>query len=190
VSVNSPLHRPLPCQGFRYFMGGLHNTRGGNTLETEKEREERELAERLNSEAAERIKSDPSNRKISREEVDAAERAFFEDDEVITLRDKRKYRIPPCSLKDARRLMKLLRSVNVDAIILNFLPSHDEEMDEKRQNDLFDILAMAFKNYPHIVTKGESGEYIVNRDYLDEYLDLHTARKIIDILIGLNGLKK
>lgn len=159
-------------------------------METEKERAERELAEKVNAEAAERFKNDPNNMKVTQEEADAAERAFFEDDEVITLRDKRKYRIPPCNLKDARRLMKLLKTVNVDAIILNFIPTDDAENDEKRQNDLFDILAMAFKNYHHIVTKGENGEYIVNRDYLDEYLDLNTARSVIDILIGLNGLKK
>ncbi|MEK5060935.1 MULTISPECIES: hypothetical protein [unclassified Paenibacillus] len=159
-------------------------------METDKEREERELAEKLNAEAAERFKNDPANKQVTQEEADAAERAFFEDDEVITLRDRRKYRIPPCNLKDARRLMKLLKTVNVDAIILNFIPTDDEEQDEKRQQDLFDILAMAFKNYPHIVTRGEGGEYIVNRDYLDEYLDLNSTRKVIDILIGLNGLKK
>lgn len=159
-------------------------------METERERQERELAEKLNAEAAERFKNDPENRKFTQEEADAAERAFFEDDEVITLRDRRKYRIPPCNLKDARRLMKLLKTVNVDAIILNFIPTGDEEMDSKRQEGLFDILGMAFKNYPHIVTKGENGEYIVNKEYLDEYLDLNTARKVIDTLIGLNGLKK
>lgn len=159
-------------------------------METEQAQAERELAEKLNAEAAERFKNDPENRKVTQEEADAAERAFFEDDEVITLRDKRKYRIPPCSLKDARRLMKLLRTVNVDAIILNFIPTDNEEADAKRQDDLFDILGMAFKNYPHIVTRGENGEYNVNRDYLDEYMDLNTTRKVIDILIGLNGLKK
>ncbi|WMT39295.1 hypothetical protein RE628_17740 [Paenibacillus sp. D2_2] len=159
-------------------------------METEKEKAERELAEKLNAEAAERFKNDPDNRSYSQAEAEAAERAFFEDDEIISLRDGRKYRIPPCNLKDARRLMKLLKTVNVDAIILNFIPTDDEENDLKRQQDLFDILGMAFKNYPHIVTKGVEGEYNVNRDYLDEYLDLDTARKVIDSLIGLNGLKK
>ncbi|WP_247898274.1 MULTISPECIES: hypothetical protein [Paenibacillus] len=159
-------------------------------VETEQEKAERELAEKLNEEAAERIKNDPANKRVTPEEAEAAERAFFEDDEIITLRDRRKYRIPPCNLKDARRLMKLLKTVNIDAIILNFIPTENDELDAKRQQDLFDVLAMAFKNYPHIVTKDEQGEYIINREYLDEYLDLNTARQVIDMLIGLNGLKK
>ncbi|OZQ72421.1 hypothetical protein CA599_06405 [Paenibacillus taichungensis] len=159
-------------------------------VETEQEKAERELAEKLNEEAAERIKNDPANKRVTPEEAEAAERAFFEDDEIITLRDRRKYRIPPCNLKDARRLMKLLKTVNIDAIILNFIPTENDELDAKRQQDLFDVLAMAFKNYPHIVTKDEQGEYVINREYLDEYLDLNTARKVIDMLIGLNGLKK
>ncbi|PQP82105.1 hypothetical protein C0Q44_20860 [Paenibacillus sp. PCH8] len=159
-------------------------------METEQEKAERELAEQLNEEAAKRIKDDPENKRVTPEEVEAAERAFFEDDEIITLRDRRKYRIPPCNLKDARRLMKLLKTVNIDAIILNFIPTENDELDEKRQQDLFDVLAMAFKNYSYIVTKDEHGEYVINREYLDEYLDLNTARKVIDMLIGLNGLKK
>lgn len=159
-------------------------------METDQERAERELAERLNEEAASRIKHDPENQKATFEEIEAAERAFFEDDEIITLRDRRKYRIPPCNLKDARRLMQLLKTVNIDAIILNFIPTDNDELDQRRQQDLFDVLGIAFKNYPHIVTKDDQGEYIINRDYLDEYLDLNTARKVIDLMIGLNGLKK
>lgn len=160
-------------------------------METERARQERELAEQLNAKAVEQFKQDDSNRKITQVEADAAERAFFEDDEPIKLRDGRTYRIPPSSLKDARRLMKLLKTVNVDAIILNFLPTDHEELNNKRQQDLFDILGMAFKNYPHIVVgKDEEGRYLVNRDYLDEYVDLNAARKIIDTLIGLNALKK
>lgn len=160
-------------------------------METDRARQERELAEQLNAEAVERFKKDENNRKITQAEAEAAERAFFEDDEPIKLRDGKTYRIPPSNLKDARRLMKLLKTVNVDAIILNFIPTDNAELDEKRQADLFDILGMAFKNYPHIVLgKDEEGKYIVDRDYLDEYVDLNTARKIIDTLIGLNALKK
>ncbi|PYE51415.1 hypothetical protein HUB98_05360 [Paenibacillus barcinonensis] len=159
-------------------------------METDQERAERELAERLNEEAASRFKHNSENKKVTPEEIEAAERAFFEDDEIVTLRDRRKYRIPPCSLKDARRLMKLLKTVNIDAIILNFIPTDDDELDQQRQQDLFDVLGIAFKNYPHIVTKDDQGEYIINREYLDEYLDLNTARKVIDLMIGLNGLKK
>lgn len=137
---------------------------------------ERKHSEVMNKKAVERIKEEA---RLSVEEAERIESVFFEDDEEVMLRDGKRYKIPPCSLKDARRLMKLLRTVNVDAIILNFLPTDDPEGDAKREQDLFDILLMAFKNYPH-----------VDRDYIDEYVDLDTARKIIDIIIGLNGLKK
>lgn len=114
---------------------------------------------------------------ISKEEAERIESVFFEDDEEIMLRDGKKYKIPPCTLKDARKLMKLLRTVQIDAIILNFLPKEDGGTGS--EEDLFDILLIAFKNYPH-----------VDKEYIDKYVDLETARKIIEIMIGLNGLKK
>lgn len=46
-------------------------------METEREKAERELAEKLNEEAAQRIKDDPENKRVSLEEVEAAERAFL-----------------------------------------------------------------------------------------------------------------
>ncbi|GED68080.1 hypothetical protein BRE01_17820 [Brevibacillus reuszeri] len=122
-------------------------------------------AEQMNTEAVNRIKK--------QSEAEEVEGIFFEDDAKITLRDGKTYCIPPASLKDARILMKKLGTVHLDAIILNFLPSDNAE------NDLFDILLLGFRNYPSIT-----------RDYLDEYCDLETARKLINILIGLNGLKK
>lgn len=121
----------------------------------------------------------PVEEKLTQEEAERIERVFFEDDEDIKLRDGKTYKIPPASLKDARALMKKLRSINVDAIIVNFIPTGNEEEDKRREQDLFDVLLMAFKGYPH-----------VTKEYLDEYVDLDTARRIIDILIGLNGLKK
>ncbi len=141
----------------------------------EKELLEKEHASKMNAQAVERIKQEA----LTQEEAERIEAVFFEDDAEIMLRDGKKYKIPPASLRDARKLMKLLRSVNVDAIILNFVPTDDPQIDQKREQDLFDILLLAFKYYPHI-----------DRDYLDRYVDLDTARKIIDILIGLNGLKK
>lgn len=114
---------------------------------------------------------------ISKEEAERIESVFFEDDEEIMLRDGKKYKIPPCTLKDARKLMKLLKTVQIDAIILNFLPKEDGGTGS--EEDLFDILLIAFKNYPH-----------VDKEYIDKYVDLETARKIIEIMIGLNGLKK
>lgn len=132
--------------------------------------EERNIAAEMNNEAVERIKV---------EEIRKTEKIFFEDDEEIRLRDGKVYKIPPVSLKDARKLMQKLKTVNVDVIILNFLPSEDDEMTKQREEDLFDILMMAFKNYPE-----------VTREYIEEYVDVETARRIIEIMIGLNGLKK
>ncbi|TQK62095.1 hypothetical protein FB479_106178 [Brevibacillus sp. AG162] len=126
---------------------------------------EKKHAEMMNQEAVERIKK--------QEEADLVEAIFFEDDSEIMLRDGKTYRIPPVTLKDARILMKQLGTVHIDAIILNFLPY------ENKEEDLFDILLLGFRNYP-----------TVTREYLDEHCDLETAKKLINILIGLNGLKK
>ena len=93
------------------------------------------------------------------------------------LRDGKTYKIHPCTLKDARKLMKLLRTVQIEAIILNFLPEDDGGTGAEK--DLFDILLLAFKNYPH-----------VDKDYIDNYVDLETAKQIIEIMIGINGIKK
>jgi hypothetical protein len=140
-----------------------------------KERAEREHSEKMNKEAVERIKHEA----LTPQEAARIESVFFEDDAEISLRDNKKYKIPPASLRDARRLMQLLKTVNVDAIILNFVPTGNEELDKKREDSLFEILLLAFKNYPEI-----------DRDYLDRFVDLEIARKLIEILIGLNGLKK
>ncbi|WP_429845196.1 hypothetical protein [Brevibacillus sp. FIR094] len=126
---------------------------------------EKKHAEMMNQEAVERIKK--------QQEADLVEAVFFEDDSEIMLRDGKTYRIPPVTLKDARILMKKLGTVHIDAIILNFLPY------ENKEEDLFDILLLGFRNYPS-----------VTREYLDEHCDLETAKKLINILIGLNGLKK
>ncbi len=115
--------------------------------------------------------------KITKEEAEHIESVFFEDDEEIMLRDGKTYKLHPCTLKDARRLMKLLRTVQIEAIILNFLPEDDGGTGA--EEDLFDILLLAFKNYPH-----------VDKDYIDNYVDLETAKQIIEIMIGLNGIKK
>ena len=41
--------------------------------------------------------------------------------------------------------MQLLKTVNIDAIILNFIPTDNDELDQRRQQDLFDVLGIAFK---------------------------------------------
>jgi len=102
---------------------------------------------------------------------------FFEDDVEIRLRDGKVYKIPPATLKDARKLMEKLKTVNVDIIILNFIQTDDDST--RREDDLFDILMMAFKNYPE-----------VTKEYIEEYVDVEIAKKIIEIMIGLNDIKK
>lgn len=115
--------------------------------------------------------------KLTKEEAEYIEKVFFEDDETVRLRDGKTYRIPPLSLKDARKLIKLLNTIDTGVIIANFL---EDEKGEDRYEELMDVLLMAFKPYyPHITA-----------DYLMEYVDLVTAKEIIDIMIGLNGLKK
>lgn len=123
--------------------------------------------------------NEKKNTTISQEEAERIEKAIFEDDEVIKLRDGKEYRIPPCSFKDARKLMKLLRTVNIDVIILNFIPTGNEVEDDKRINDLYQIMEIAFRAYPH-----------VTRQYIEDYVDLKIARQLIEILIDLNGIKK
>lgn len=124
--------------------------------------------------------SDEVNQEVlTKEESDRIESIFFEDDAEIKLRDGKVYKIPPPTLKNARRLMKLLKTVNIDFILLNFAPTGNEEEDAKRENDLFEILSIAFIGYPH-----------VTREYLENYVDTELASEIINILIGLSGLKK
>lgn len=113
---------------------------------------------------------------LTKEEAIKIESIFFEDDESIRLRDGKTYKIPPANLKNARRLMQLLKTVNIDAIILNFSPNDE---DEQKENDLYEVLQIAFSAYPEI-----------DREYLENYVDIVTASEIIEILIGLNGLKK
>jgi len=144
-----------------------------------KEQMEYEVAKKLNQEAIERIKQEANQESVQDNNSLTSEAIFFEDDVEIMLRDGKRYKIPPCSLKDARRLMNLLKEINIDLIMVNFLPTGDEEEDEKRINNLYEVLLIAFKNYPQIT-----------KEYLEEYVDIGLAKKIIEILIGLNGLKK
>ena len=147
----------------------------GDTCPNCKEKLEREHSAKMNEEAVERIKKEM----LTEEEARQVEAIFFEDDEELRLRDGKKYRIVPCSLKKARRLMQLLKTVNIEVIVMNFIPSNSAELDKQREDELFEILMMAFTNYPSI-----------NREYLEEHVDINLAKKIINVLIGLNGLKK
>lgn len=115
---------------------------------------------------------------MTQEEADFVEKVFFEEDEQVRLRDGKTYRIPPLGLKDARKLMKMLNSIDTGIIISNLMVMEGE--DEDRYSPLMEVLHMAFKPYYKHVTI----------EYLEDYVDLVLAKQIIDAMIGLNGLKK
>lgn len=121
----------------------------------------------------------PVVEEVTKEAEDKSAAIFFEDDEEVRLRDGKVYHIPPLTLKNARKFIAHLKVINVDVMLMNFLPTGDDENDQDRIDRLFDVLLMAFANYPE-----------VTRDYLDEYVDLEIARRVVEIMIGLNGLKK
>ncbi|CCF16582.1 DNA polymerase III subunits gamma and tau [Brevibacillus laterosporus GI-9] len=115
---------------------------------------------------------------LSQEEASIREKVFFEEDEKVRLRDGKTYSIPPLGIRDARKLMKLLNTIDSGIIIANLIP--ESELDDDRYEELLHVLLMAFKPYyKHVDT-----------DYLADFVDLETAKKIIDAMIGLNGLKK
>jgi hypothetical protein len=116
-------------------------------------------------------------RVVTKEESIEIEKVFFEDDELVRLRDGVSYRIPPLALRDARKLMKSINTIDTSVIIANLIA--DEEGNDSYDN-LLEVISMAFKPYYKSITL----------DYLSEYVDLACAKQIIDIMIGLNGLKK
>jgi hypothetical protein len=115
---------------------------------------------------------------LTETESDIREKVFFEDDEKVQLRDGKTYYIPPLALKDGRTLMKKLNTIDSGVIIANLIPDSGGEDD--RFDELMDVLLMAFKPYYKYMTV----------EHLQDYVDLETAKKIIDSMIGLNGLKK
>ena len=121
----------------------------------------------------------PVVEEITQETEDTTAAVFFEDDEEVMLRDGKTYRIPPLNLKKARRFIEHLKVINVDVILMNFLPTENDVNDTDRIDRLFDMLLMAFASYPE-----------VTKEYIDEYVDLEIARRIVEIMIGLNGVKK
>ncbi|MGG4144830.1 DNA polymerase III subunit gamma/tau [Paenibacillus algorifonticola] len=123
-------------------------------------------------------KKEAEKKAITQEEADIREKVFFEEDEKVRLRDGKTYSIPPLGLKDARMLMKKLNTIESGVIIANLIP--DGEDDEDRYDELLNVLLMAFKPYYSSMTV----------EHLEEYVDLDNAKKIIDCMIGLNGLKK
>lgn len=142
-----------------------------------------QVAQEMNEEAVARIKAEEKSK--AAEAIARAETVWFEDDDQVTLRDGSVRKIPPLALGEARRFMNLVRTVNIDAIILNFAPGADNA-----EKDLYDILALAFRGYPDMVTTKEDGTLEPIRDYLDRVIDIRMARKLIDAMLDLNALKK
>lgn len=125
----------------------------------------------------EQVEQVEEEEKLTREEAEYIKKVFFEDDDKITLRDGRTYRIPPLSLKDGLKLMDKLNGIDTSVIVLNLI---DDGSGNSRYDLLIEVLLMAFKPYyPEITT-----------DYVSEYVDLNTAKEILDIMIGLNQIKK
>lgn len=114
---------------------------------------------------------------ITQEEADRIEKVFFEGDDEVRLRDGKTYRIPPLGLKEGRILVKKMHDINTGIIIENLI---EDEEGVDRYDELLEVLLMGFKPYYHNMTA----------EYLEEYIDLVTAKVIIDSMIGLNGLKK
>ncbi|MGG1616579.1 DNA polymerase III subunit gamma/tau [Paenibacillus sp. NRS-1782] len=115
---------------------------------------------------------------LTEEEAQIKEKAFFEEDEQVRLRDGKTYYLPPLGLKDARKLIKKLNAIDSGIIIANLIPDDPEGAD--RYHELIDVLMMGFKPYYSWMTP----------EHLEEYVDLETAKQIIDAMIGLNGIKK
>ncbi|ALP35575.1 DNA polymerase III subunit gamma/tau [Paenibacillus sp. IHB B 3084] len=115
---------------------------------------------------------------LAEEEAQIKEKAFFEEDEKVRLRDGKTYYLPPLGLKDARKLITKLNAIDSGIIIANLIPDDPEGGD--RYHELLDVLMMGFKPYYSWMTP----------EHLEEYVDLETAKQIIDAMIGLNGIKK
>ncbi|MWV43100.1 DNA polymerase III subunit gamma/tau [Paenibacillus sp. HJL G12] len=137
-----------------------------------------ELEEQVAEQPSAAANPEDSKKAITQDEADIREKVFFEEDEKIRLRDGKTYYIPPLGLKDARKLMKKLNTIDNGVIIANLIPEGSE--DEDRFEELMEVLLMAFKPYYKDMTT----------EHLENYVDLESAKKIIDCMIGLNGLKK
>lgn len=127
-------------------------------------------------EAIEKVQA-PAERPLTKEESEEQLRVFFEEDETINLRDGKQYKIPPLGLKDAHSLMGKLNTIDTAVILGNMIKN---EEGEDTYDELLETLHMAFKPYYPEVTV----------QHLERFVDIDTAKKIIDIMLGLNGLKK
>lgn len=135
----------------------------------------KEIASQVEEQTQEAVTEKEKN-PLTQEEAEVCEKVFFEEDDKVRLRDGKTYNIPPLGLMDARKLMNKLNTIDSGVIIANLIPEDGDD----RFDELLDVLLMAFKPYYNHMTV----------EHLGNYVDLETAKKIIDCMIGLNGLKK
>ena len=138
-----------------------------------------DAVERIKREQREKTSKQVEETKAEQEEGKDSEETWFEDGAgAVKLLDGKVYKIYPVNLKKARRLLQLMQTVNVDAAVVNFASTGDIELDAKREEEFIELIMMAFDRYE------------VDRDYIEENVDVVKATKIAGILLGINGLKK
>lgn len=147
------------------------------TIPKQKVVAEEEAVETTETAVEETVEQTADEKVLTPEESAYIQKVFFEEDEVIYLRDGKKYHIPPLSLRDGVKLMNKLNGIDSTVIIMNLM---DDGNGETRFDLLMEVLLMAFKPYYKEI----------DADYLAEYVDLNTAKEILDIMIGLNQIKK
>lgn len=141
-----------------------------------KEELEKENAQAMNDAAVEQIKKDAEQSSRSTEE---SEDIWFENGRKIKLLDGKEYWIKPSKLGAGRKLMKLLGTISIDSVLINFIETGNAEEDDKRVNNLYEVLRTALYDYPEITN-----------EYLDEYCDFAMVSQIINYIIEVNSLKK
>lgn len=143
-------------------------------MPNEKEKLEQANSAAVNAEAVERIKQE-----ALAAETQKSEDAWFEHGLSVTFLDGKQYELKPIKLGNAQRLMRLLGTISIDVIILNFLDTGNPTEDEKRISDFFEAMQLTLSHYPEIT-----------REYLDEQCDIAIAKQVLEGAIGLNRIIK
>ncbi|MBO9598586.1 MAG: hypothetical protein J7559_12320 [Cohnella sp.] len=135
----------------------------------DKDQLEKEHSTSMNTEAVEKIKA----------EAKASVDTWFEEGRSIKLLDGKTYEIKPIPLKLGRKLMKLLGSLILESVLLNFADTGNEEEDEARIRRFYETLTLAFHSNDTITA-----------EYLDEYCNFSMAAEIFQYVVEVNGIKK
>ena len=111
------------------------------------------------------------------------EKIVFGEGEEVTLRNGKAYKVLPATLKDARYIMENIGYIDTEIIVANFIPlaimgaDVDKDSADKRLETLLKILNIAFK------------EYALSDNFIEENVDVVITKRVINILLGLSGLK-